>query len=106
VVTKDVTLYTSTSIPHSKLYEPEVEIFPNPFSEQLTISVNVKFPTIVDIDVINLAGQKVGTVSSSFLVDNQQSFIWDVTSRSLSKGIYFIRVKTHEAMVSKKVSLL
>ena len=105
-VTKDVTLYTSTSIPHSKLYEPEVEIFPNPFSEQLTISVNVKFPTIVDIDVINLAGQKVGTVSSSFLVDNQQSFIWDVTSRSLSKGIYFIRVKTHEAMVSKKVSLL
>ncbi|HOP04033.1 MAG TPA: M14 family zinc carboxypeptidase [Tenuifilaceae bacterium] len=106
VVTKDIVLYTSTGISQNQLKEPEVKTFPNPFNEQLTITVSVAEPTTLDIEVYNLAGQKVVTLASCFRVESQHSFSWDVAKKSFSSGVYLIRVTTNEATLTKKVSLL
>jgi len=65
-------------------------IYPNPFNPQATIDFEVSEPTIVQLNIYNLKGQKVEVLKNAFTLPGHYSVIWNGTnypSGMLSKSI-------------------
>ncbi len=83
--------------------------FPNPFNPDVTIQYTLSKPNSVQLDVFSVKGQLVKR-----LLDTQQNagefrITWDGRDASgnvSSSGIYFIRLRTRDAVSTRKVMML
>jgi hypothetical protein len=78
-----------------------LQIFPNPFVENLTISFELHNTAFVEIEVYNVVGAKVAIVASTSLQAGKHSLNWN--SASLHEGIYFCRVKVGDEVFTQKI---
>ena len=81
-------------------------IYPNPFTEQTTISFTLTEEAPISIEVFNINGKKVETLLNKKLKDGTYSVQWDGTDNrgtKLNSGIYLISLKTETATSIKKV---
>jgi M6 family metalloprotease-like protein len=88
-----------------------LSVFPNPFNPSTTISfdLNIDESEQIEIGIYNLKGQKVKQLFSDQLSVGQQSIEWNGTdnnNKSVSSGIYFVRLKSGSVSLNKKVLLL
>jgi len=87
---------------------PELKIsstYPNPFSNQLSLSVDSKNPTSVTASVYNLKGQKVfsGTYALSTGETKLDFDGNDMQGKALSPGIYIIQIESPKQRLTTKV---
>ena len=84
--------------------------YPNPFNPITTISFSISdIPSLVNIEIYNLKGQKVKTLVNEQLAAGQHSITWNGendSNKSVSSGIYFYKMKAGKYVVSKKMILL
>lgn len=95
--TVDVDNY-STPLP-SSVY---LSVFPNPFNNELTISL-FGFSHEVRISLLNLLGQEVVAIHEGF---NQNEHIQFLAPSTLSTGLYFIRAEDDMNAATRKIVLL
>ena len=72
--------------------------YPNPFADHTTIEYQVSALSTVEIEVINIYGQKVKSLEMEIRLPGAYSVVWDgrgENSGPLSAGIYFIRMKSY-----------
>ena len=77
---------------------------PNPFNPSTTISITIAEAGNVDIDVFNVAGQKVDTIASEYMSAGSHSVNWDASG--FSAGVYFYTVKSGDFSKTLKMTLL
>jgi hypothetical protein len=80
--------------------------FPNPASRGATIRWSLAIGGDVDLEIYNLAGQRVRRLASEPLPAGEHSRIWngmDDAGQPIGAGLYFIRLRTHETMLTRKV---
>ncbi len=93
--------FKTDGIPVSTHYffsKPEVNIFPNPANDVFNIEIKNGNNTMVNISLFNAVGQQV--LSGSFA-----SLSYQVDCKSLSNGIYFVRIEIGGEVVVKKILL-
>nr|MDK2850494.1 hypothetical protein [Candidatus Cloacimonadota bacterium] len=81
-------------------------VYPNPFSDEVRVSVDAKDNQRLTATIYNVRGEKVRDIK---LDSAQKSFIWDgcdSTGRRQSSGVYFVRIKGQHASASQKLLLL
>ncbi len=78
--------------------------YPNPFNPTTTITFSLAKGSNVQLDIFNLAGQKVTTLVDEYLTAGMHSCRWN--GGDASSGIYFYRVRTDDFTASKKMILL
>ncbi|MFI5218929.1 MAG: T9SS type A sorting domain-containing protein [Bacteroidia bacterium] len=93
LIGSEITLCPPVSVPEVVTNEEEFLIFPNPFTNQITITSNFNNG---DIDITNLLGEKVFQTKLS----NQQG---KIELSHLSQGMYFLSVKTKEKVFCRKI---
>jgi len=76
-----------------------LNIFPNPTSGMLNITVNSSVENVKSISVLNIMGQQIMTITGE-PVDN-----YTIDMTSLSKGIYFVKCEFEGGSVTRKVVL-
>jgi hypothetical protein len=84
--------------------EPNFEVsqnFPNPFSESSMIHVNLVEPTELNVDIINLMGQKVA--ESQYIKGKTGINTIKIERKDLSPGVYFYNVKTDQSSIRHKM---
>jgi hypothetical protein len=84
-----------------KLYQN----YPNPFNANTTIIFEVPIPSDVELTVFNLLGQHVKTIYKGWAISVAASQ-WDGTNtqgHSVASGVYIVRLKTPNAVISKKM---
>ena len=74
---------------------------PNPFQDQLTISFNLENKGNIKIEILNINGQIIKSISNSFSQKGNQKFAVDLND--LSTGIYYIRLITDGNTGMKKI---
>ncbi len=90
--------------------EPEVattylnQNFPNPVTSNTNISFNLKANSDVKISVYNIKGQLVETLVDNKMEKGPHTLTWN--NKSLSNGIYFLRLETKETTITKKMVIL
>ena len=88
------------------IFAQEVKLFnyPNPFSDQTTITYEIQRTSQVELSIYDMQGQAV-----SSLVNARQgagSYQVDWNPRSLPAGIYLYRIKVNEKMFTGKMVLM
>ena len=64
----------------------EVNIFPNPFNNSLTISLDSKYK--ISWEISDVRGRAI--------ISGNDSNTWEINTSKLLKGIYFLRLKNDE----------
>ena len=94
--------------------------YPNPFNPSTTITFNVgrdafmlsassQEDTHIRIDIFNIRGQKVRTLTDEAYAPGRYSVVWngtDENGRFVGNGIYFYQMKTKDAIYTRKMILL
>ena len=83
--------------------------YPNPFNSQTVILYQIKSAGKVKLEIYDVLGTKVRTMVNEFRNKGSYSQIWDGkddNGRSVSSGVYFYRLNTHNFIQSKKMILL
>jgi len=79
-------------------------IYPNPFNPQATIDFEVSEPTMVQLNIYNLKGQKVNVIKDAFTLPGHYSVIWNGTN--YPSGIYFVILHSSNSIVKQKMMLI
>jgi len=77
---------------------------PNPFNPTTTIGFTLAEAGDVNIDVYNVAGQKVDTLVNDFMESGSHSVVWDASG--FSAGVYFYTIKSGDFSRTMKMTLL
>ncbi len=95
-----------TAIPNRTSIEQN---YPNPFNPSTTIRYVVHKSSLVNLEIINLLGQKVKTLVAETKRTGEYQTTWDGTDdygRSVSSGVYFYRFRTGDETITRKMLLL
>ncbi len=91
---KDLTpkgpIETSISAPNPDVSFTVSPIYPNPFRDQATISIKVDKPKNIQIVLINILGQQVGTLVDA--LHSSGTFNYSIDASNLAPGVYFCRI--------------
>lgn len=75
-------------------------VYPNPFVDNLNVSLYLEEPSEVRIEVINLTGQVQYMVSNSTAAGNYEVNLTDERTSSLNPGMYLVRLYLNDIPVS------
>ena len=76
-------------------------VYPSVFKEIVTVDIKVEKNTKIVIDLINISGQKIQNLYKGKLKNNDNfSKTFDI---KVSKGIYFVRLKTNKTNITFKI---
>jgi hypothetical protein len=105
--------YTSESAIDSTEFIPIsttlLDNYPNPFNAITNISFELAIDTWVEVEIINLLGQRVKRIAEGTYSPGRHSVVWDGTDergKEVTTGVYFYRMKSDVGIVSKKMLLL
>ena len=79
-------------------------IYPNPFNPSATIDFEVSEPTMVQLNIYNLKGQKVNVLKNAFTLPGHYSVIWNGTNHP--SGLYFVILHSSKSIVKQKMMLI
>ena len=85
------------------------ENFPNPFGNVTNIRFALKNPSKVNIEVYNILGQKVKTITEDELPAGVHSVQWDgkdASGHPVANGVYFYRMNTEKFYQIRKMILM
>jgi hypothetical protein len=83
--------------------------YPNPFNPATEISFSLPEASRVILDIYNIAGQRVITLVDEYYAAGDHSVAWDgrgAFGQHVASGVYFCRIRTDAANVTKKMLLL
>jgi len=80
-----------------------LKTFPNPFSNEVDISLNLKENQNAEISIYSLNGKKISVLQSGELNKGKHNFTWDASA--FPAGIYIYSVKTNSSNYTGKLVL-
>ncbi len=84
----------------SNSLDRNLSIYPNPFSDNISLSFNLDEASDVSIDMIDITGRMVKRIASQFYMPGNQVVKWNDDSPS---GIYIIKIQTNNQTSTVKV---
>lgn len=83
---------------HFDMLELGMDVFPNPFSNLITINFQLPKSMQVSVKLYSIIGQEVATIVSpdEFQAEGAYSINFDTNGLSMAQGMYFIELKTAE----------
>ncbi|MFA5498289.1 MAG: T9SS type A sorting domain-containing protein [Candidatus Cloacimonadia bacterium] len=83
--------------------------YPNPFNPETQLQFSLAEPGLVKIEVYNLKGQKVKTLTDNYYAQGHHTLVWngsDDSDKQVSSGIYFYRMETDNFIKTRRMSLI
>nr|WP_245532647.1 T9SS type A sorting domain-containing protein [Bernardetia litoralis] len=84
-----------------KVEEISINVFPNPTSESVNITLNLKEKSEIEIIMYNLRTLESHEVSKEIYEAGEQKINWNVDS--LQKGTYNIKIKIGNQIFNRKL---
>lgn len=94
---------TTTSELSSNLMDFQMEVFPNPFADQLKVAFDLQKGSQLEIAVFDALGQKVETLKNAYLQKGTHSIYWKPPMQHPSASWYVIVLKSENSLISRKV---
>ncbi|MEI6088832.1 MAG: DUF1566 domain-containing protein [bacterium] len=95
---------TASGIWNDKIETGKIEVFPNPFNNNATISIQIDKTEFVNISVVDFSGREVAQVHQGILNEGSYKFLLDGTN--LSSGLYSLLINTNNGVLSKNIIIL
>jgi parallel beta-helix repeat protein len=100
----------NTSIPNAPVpTKLDITNYPNPFNPSTTIAFSLPEEGIVRMVIYNIRGQQVKELIAGNMSRGFHKVIWDGRdnrSRSVSSGLYFVRIEVGKTSIVKKITMI
>ena len=83
-----------------------VQIYPNPITDQINIKYTVSRNSNVTIKIMDVLGNNVATLLSERVESGEQKFARLLSSNKLTSGFYFLRVTVGTESIIKRITIL
>lgn len=96
----------STGIYNSAESQPSVKIFPNPSSNEITLSYMSAVPQNMIVIIYDRSGKEIRSLFNCEMPAGEIKLVWDGKDNKgelLSKGVYIICLETEKTKISKKI---
>jgi hypothetical protein len=80
-----------------------VTVYPNPISNNATVTFNLVESNTVTVEMVNALGQVVYSTNLGTLTAGEQNYSLDASN--LNNGLYFVNIRVGNSTVTKKVSI-
>lgn len=83
--------------------------YPNPFNPSTTISFSTKEAGSTEVAIFDIKGRRINTLHNETLDAGNHTVVWNGSNfegQTESSGIYFMRLKTANFTVSRKIMLM
>ena len=87
----------------------KLQVFPNPFNPSTTIEFNLPESSKTEVSIYNLKGQKIKKLLDETLSAGNHQIYWNGKNekkKTVSSGVYFIRLETGNKTETKKILLM
>jgi len=101
-ITQEITVLDLTTGQEDEALNNQISIFPNPASDQLTISFDLSSPKMIALSLVDLRGAIVKTIPTQSYFNTQAS----IKITELSAGIYYLKMSTDDLQVVKKLVIM
>ena len=82
---------------------PELRIFPNPFSEELTFDFELATPKSIKWRLLNILAQPVSETSHLNLPAGYHSIKWKLSHKHLAEGLYYLQFLVGDQQISRPI---
>ena len=79
-------------------------LYPNPFNPVLHINIDVAWPGITQVNILDITGSHIETLHSGFLQSGSHKLSWN--AESMPSGVYLVSMKSDDKIMTEKVVLL
>ena len=90
--------------------KPEIHsLYPNPFNPTVTVDFDVAAAGDVSVDVYDVAGRKLRTISRGYRGQGRHQARWDARSdqgTQVASGVYWLVVTSENGRAQRKMTLL
>ena len=103
-ITQSTGINDSSSQPDDQY--PKVSIHPIPFHINTNIELLVKSSTLISIDIYDVLGRKVRSISNRVFSSGTHDLLWDSRDQSgslVTSGVYFLRLSAMEKIKNYKI---
>lgn len=87
----------------------EVKCYPNPFSQEITLEINLSEESSVSVEIFNELGQKIKILATNATYPaGINRMIWNGTNTNnsrVSPGMYFLQVKINGSVLNERIML-
>jgi len=83
-----------------------IRVFPNPATNQFSISYTLNKAAEVDIRLFDLTGKEIKIIEKTFKEKGNSQLTFNVQNEKLIKGIYFVRFELDNTTYTKKLVIL
>jgi hypothetical protein len=83
--------------------------YPNPFNPETVISFSLPEAEHVQIEIINLLGQSIRSLTDRSFDAGTHTVVWDATNNSgdeVASGVYFYKIQAGNFVDTKKMTLM
>lgn len=80
----------------------DINLWPNPASSQLNVSIYSEKPETVDIKLYDISGRLLSTIHQGNILQGENTLVWN-RPNGIRSGIYFVVVNTSSNRVAKRV---
>jgi plastocyanin len=99
-----ITVTTSTGLNKSASLTNSLQVYPNPASEKINVSFNVKKDNNVNIKLIDVLGNEVATLINEKMSAGEYREQLSIPSR-ISTGLYFVKISVGNDVAMKRISI-
>jgi len=100
--------YGTLGVNENILNKTKINCFPNPFSDELNINIQILEAQKARVELYDISGKKVITIADRLFDAGSNSIVWDSSDSSynLKSGNYILNVKTTNSSIRKTVKLV
>ncbi|NOR87349.1 MAG: T9SS type A sorting domain-containing protein [Bacteroidales bacterium] len=94
-----------TQVNEAGFYSLEINLFPNPITEQGGVKFDLQEASAVELSIYNIQGQLVQVLENSRLSSGMHQYIWNgqnIDGQEAKKGVYFIQLQIGDQLITKK----
>lgn len=104
-----------SSIPTSVNDEPQtndfasISIYPNPFTQRITVTYNLQTLGFVTATVFDIVGNLINTLISDFQSPGDYTLYWDGKNKigqNVSSGRYFVSIQYQDNVITKSINYI
>ncbi|MGB3079288.1 MAG: YCF48-related protein, partial [Saprospiraceae bacterium] len=104
VLKYDNTITGTKNEQEAKYAHDIVAAVPNPFSNQLDITIRIDKETYAKLDILSIDGRYIAPITAQRLTPGTYNFQINIkTASNLKNGIYILLLRTNEGFMTKKV---
>lgn len=78
-------------------------VYPNPFSTTTQISYNLPASAQTTVEVYDIVGKKVADLFDGKQTEGVQQITFDRTAFNLTNGMYFVKIKVGDSIITQKI---